>query len=41
MVEYKKLKNKEEEVLKYGKWSPYTHRKSFQRFIQDVLKLWI
>ena len=38
MVECKKSKNWEDEVLKQGKRSSYTQIKRFERYIQDVLK---
>ena len=41
IVECKKFKIWEEEFLKWGKRSSETQRKSFEIFIQDVLKLWI
>ena len=39
MVQGKKIKNWEEEVIKYGKRSSQTQIKSFERYIQDVLKV--
>ena len=41
MVEWKKFKNWEEEVLKQGKISSQTQIKSFERYIQDVLNVLI
>ena len=41
IVECKKFKNWEEEVLKQGKRNSYTQIKSFERYIQDVLKVLI
>ena len=41
IVEFKKFKNWEEEVLKQGKRSSSTQIKSSERYIQNVLMVWI